>query len=92
MAKKGTKATRKFAASGQLTKQIQARRKHQQIQRKVNKNKSARSKGRERPQADTANGDEDEEVNEKEIKSSKKRYVVLYHSERNISYNHRAGT
>jgi hypothetical protein len=39
MAKKGTKATRKFAASGQLTKKIQARRKHQQIQRKVHKSK-----------------------------------------------------
>jgi len=37
MVKKGTKATRKFAASGLLTKKIQARRKHQQIQRKVNK-------------------------------------------------------
>ncbi|KAI0282751.1 Noc2-domain-containing protein [Russula aff. rugulosa BPL654] len=69
MAKKGTKATRKFAASGQLTKQIQARRKHQQIQRKLNKNKNTSSKGRERPHVDA---DEDEEENAKEIKSSKK--------------------
>jgi nucleolar complex protein 2 len=78
MAKKGTKATRKFAASGQLTKKIQARRKHQQIQRKINNNKNARSKGRERPHVD-ANDDEGEE-SAKEIKSSKKRYVILYHS------------
>jgi nucleolar complex protein 2 len=77
MAKKGTKATRKFAASGQLTKQIQARRKHQQIQRKLNKNKNTSSKGRERPHVDA---DEDEEENAKEIKSSKKRYVIPYHS------------
>jgi nucleolar complex protein 2 len=79
MAKKGTKATRKFAASGQLTKKIQARRKHQQIQRKVNKNKNGRSKGPEHPHVD-ANGDGNEEESAKEIKSSKKRYVILYHS------------
>jgi len=79
MAKKGTKATRKFAASGQLTKKIQARRKHQQIQRKTNKNKSARSEGRERPRVN-ADEVEDEEESKKEIKSSKKRYVTLYHS------------
>jgi nucleolar complex protein 2 len=66
MAKKGTKATRKFAASGQLTKTIQARCKHQQIQRKVNKNKNARSKGQERPHVD-GDGNEDEEESAKEI-------------------------
>jgi nucleolar complex protein 2 len=76
MAKKGTKATRKFAASGQLTKKIQARRKHQQIQRKVNKNKTVRSKGRERPHVDADEG-EDEDESTKEIKTLKKRYVIL---------------
>jgi nucleolar complex protein 2 len=76
MAKKGTKATRKFAASGQLTKKIQARRKHQQIQRKINQSKSARSKGRERPPVDVKDG-EGEDESEKEIKSSKKRYVII---------------
>ncbi|KAF8272699.1 Noc2p family-domain-containing protein [Lactarius quietus] len=44
MAKRGTKATRKFAASGQLTKKIQARRKHQQIQRKTQKIKGAKGR------------------------------------------------
>lgn len=78
MTKKGTKATRKFAASGQLTKKIQARRKHQQIQRKVNKNKNAKSKGQEHPHVDADN--EDEEESAKDIKSLKKRYVILYHS------------
>ena len=72
MVKKGTKATRKFAASGQLTKKIQARRKHQQIQRKVNQNKNARSKGWEPPHVDADDG-KDEERSAKEIKSSKKR-------------------
>ncbi|KAI9512144.1 Noc2-domain-containing protein [Russula earlei] len=69
MAKKGTKATRKFAASGQLTKKIKARRKHQQIQRKVLKNKSG-SKSRERAHVD-ASDREDEDANERG--SSKKR-------------------
>ena len=78
MAKKGTKATRKFAASGQLTKKIQARRKQQQIQRKVHKNKSARNKkGQERAHVD-GNDKEDEERGAKEKKSSKKRYVFSY--------------
>jgi hypothetical protein len=76
MAKKGTKATRKFAASGQLKKKIQARRKHQQIQRKVDKNKSVRNKGKERARVDVNKG-EDEEKDAKEVKSLKKRYVVL---------------
>ena len=77
MAKKGTKASRKFAASGQLTKKIQARRKHQQIQKKVHKNKSARNKnGRERAHVD-GNDREDEEVCVKEKKSSKKRCVFF---------------
>src|SRR5579863_8562787 len=78
MAKKGTKATRKFAASGQLTKKIQARRKHQQIQRKVHKNKSARDKkGQERAHVDASDG-EDEKESAKDKKSSKKRCVFSY--------------
>jgi nucleolar complex protein 2 len=91
MTKKGTKATRKFAASGQLTKKIQARRKHQQIQRKLNNNKNASSKGRERPHVDADDGGNEEE-NAKEIKSSKKRYVILYHSvDDKLKPNPRAG-
>jgi nucleolar complex protein 2 len=93
MAKKGTKATRKFAASGQLTKKIQARRKHQQIQRKVNKNKNARSKGQERPHVD-ADENDDEEESAKENKSLKKRYAIpLSRSGRYTQalYNPRAG-
>lgn len=73
MAKKGTKATRKFAASGQLTKKIKARRKHQHIQRKIIKNKGTRSKGRELAHVEPE--DEDERANE--TKSSKKRYATL---------------
>jgi hypothetical protein len=92
MVKRGTKATRKFAASGQLTKKIQARRKHQQIQRKVNKNKNARSKGSEHPRVDAAAAEEDEEESEKDIKSSKKRYVILYLLDDTLHITPRAGT
>jgi nucleolar complex protein 2 len=35
MGKKAAKSTKKFAASGQLKKTIEARRKHQQIRQKV---------------------------------------------------------
>ncbi len=62
MGKKSTKATRKFAASGQLKKTIQARRKHQDIKRKVDRRKGVR--GRKADEAGRRNGDleEDEEV------------------------------
>ena len=73
MAKKGTKATRKFAASGQLTKKIQARRKHQQIQKKIQKNTGAKNKGRERSRVDVG-GNEGERT--EETKSSKKTCVI----------------
>jgi hypothetical protein len=59
MAKRGTKATRKFAASGQLTKKIQARRKHQQIQRKNQKIKGAKSSRRREP-AQAGDGENEE--------------------------------
>ena len=50
MGRKTAKATRKFAASGQLKKTIQARRKHQDIKRKVEKRKGA--KDLKRPEVD----------------------------------------
>ncbi|THH17678.1 hypothetical protein EW146_g3186 [Bondarzewia mesenterica] len=58
MTKKSAKSTRKFAASGQLKKQIQARRKHQQIKRKIQHKKG--SKGKEHLNDDQAEGEEDE--------------------------------
>jgi nucleolar complex protein 2 len=72
MAKRGTKATRKFAASGQLTKKIQSRRKHQQIQRKVHKKKGAKAiKGRQERVAHVGGESEEDEQNKS---STKKRY------------------
>ena len=62
MGKKATKATRKFAASGQLKKTIQQRRKHQDIKRKAERRKTNSSqKGKERAGAHGAADHEDEE-------------------------------
>ena len=47
MGKKATKATRKFAASGQLKKTIQQRRKHQDLKRKAERRKGSK-KGKEK--------------------------------------------
>ncbi|KAI0270647.1 Noc2-domain-containing protein [Gloeopeniophorella convolvens] len=76
MAKRGTKASRKFAASGQLTKKIQARRKHQQIQKKIHRSGATKGKGREhaQPAQESGGEDEDQEDEVEEKKSSKKRY------------------
>lgn len=50
MGKRAAKSTRKFAASGQLKKTIQNRKKHQQIQKKAagrrGANKDPKSKGK----------------------------------------------
>ncbi|PSS34248.1 hypothetical protein PHLCEN_2v1714 [Hermanssonia centrifuga] len=62
MGKKATKATRKFAASGQLKKTIQQRRKHQDIKRKTERRKvGKRGKGGQTNNDDEAD-DEGEEV------------------------------
>lgn len=64
MGKKANKATRKFAASGQLKKTIQQRRKHQDIKRKAERRKGA-SKGKAKENADVSGGEEeDDEVEE----------------------------
>lgn len=45
MGKKAAKSTRKYAASGQLQKAIQARRKHQDVRRKAGKRRGAKARG-----------------------------------------------
>ena len=44
MGKKAAKASRKYAASGKLKNEIQARKKHQQIKRNIERRKSGKSK------------------------------------------------
>lgn len=46
MGKKANKASRKYAASGQLKKEIQARRKHQQIKRTADRRKNSKPGGK----------------------------------------------
>ncbi|TFY76896.1 hypothetical protein EWM64_g7117 [Hericium alpestre] len=67
MVKGSKKATRKFAQSGQLKKTIQARRKHQQIQKKITKKQTGKKSGANAREED---GEEDQdEVEEKGSKS-----------------------
>ncbi|KAI0776831.1 Noc2-domain-containing protein [Trametes elegans] len=60
MGKKATKSARKFAASGQLKKTIQARRKFRDIKKKSEKRKSDKGKGRG-TRAENDDGSENEE-------------------------------
>jgi nucleolar complex protein 2 len=53
---KAAKSFRKFAASGQLKKTIQSRKKHQQVLKKVAGRRGAKSKGKR-----NAENDQDEE-------------------------------
>ncbi|KAI5120624.1 hypothetical protein M0805_009384 [Coniferiporia weirii] len=46
MGKKATKASRKYATSGQLKKEIQARKKHQQVKRTVERRKAGKGRGK----------------------------------------------
>ena len=66
MGKKATKATRKFAASGQLKKTIQQRRKHQDIKRKAERRKTnKKGKG-----PNTAHEKEDDEEEQDEVEQA----------------------
>lgn len=64
MGKKVAKSARKFAASGQLKKTIQARHKYQQTKKKFEKRRG--NKGKSQPPAEVPelDEDEDEEVQE----------------------------
>ncbi|KAF8841034.1 Noc2-domain-containing protein [Paxillus ammoniavirescens] len=62
---KASKATRKFASSGQLKKTIQSRKKHQQVKKKIDGRRGAKGKGKVKAPVDNnESGDEDEEVQE----------------------------
>lgn len=72
---KATKATKRFAASGQLKKTIQARHKHKELQKKFQKrrgNKGGDAKGKGRS---TEDHDEDEEDKEVEVHQPAKESV-----------------
>ncbi|KAJ6619052.1 Noc2-domain-containing protein [Mycena sp. CBHHK59/15] len=72
MGKKAAKSMKKFAASGQLKKTIDARRKHQQIKRKNGAKKSAKDgKGTGKQPARGEDEEEDAEVPGKSSKAKK---------------------
>ncbi|PCH43014.1 Noc2-domain-containing protein [Wolfiporia cocos MD-104 SS10] len=64
MGKKLAKSARKFAASGQLKRTIQARRKHRDIKKKTDKRKANKGKGKQ--VADDDDNEEDEGMNAEE--------------------------
>jgi len=65
MGKKVAKSARKFAASGQLKKTIQARHKHQQTKKKFEKRRGNKGK----PQLSAEAPESDEEEDEEETRS-----------------------
>ena len=75
MAKSSKKSMRKFASSGALQKTIQARRKHQQIRKKVEKKGAAKrqgAKGKERGNTEDIGGDDEED----EVEAGSSKYVA----------------
>lgn len=61
MGKKAAKSTRKFAASGQLKKTIQNRKKHQQVQKKAAGRRGAGKDAKGKGKAAREDGDEDQD-------------------------------
>jgi nucleolar complex protein 2 len=66
MGKKATKATKKFASSGQLKKVIQARHKHRQILKRSQGRRGAKE-GKERTEPNNVEEDGEEEEEPKVI-------------------------
>ena len=58
MGKKAAKSTRKFAASGQLKKTIDARRKHRDIKKKAERRKASKGRGKQVPNDDADDVDD----------------------------------
>ncbi len=69
---KASKATKKFASSGQLKKTIEARRKHQQVRKRIQNKKTGKGKQKavEVPEDEDVEDDEEEKIS-----TSKKRCV-----------------
>jgi nucleolar complex protein 2 len=74
MGKKATKSTRKFAASGQLQKTIQTRRKHQEIRRKT-QSKQKRKDARPKHSAGAEDAEEADSAEESAPRKNKPKYV-----------------
>lgn len=62
---KATKATRKFASSGQLKKTIQSRKKHQQTKKKIEGRRGAKGQGKGKAPAQDDGSKQDDADDEK---------------------------
>ena len=76
MGRKAAKATRKFAASGQLKKTIQQRRKHQDVKRKAERRQHSR-KGKEKQVADEDEHEALGEEYEHGVSITNQKYVLF---------------
>ena len=78
MGRGATKATKKYAASGQLKKSIQARHKHQQIKKKIQGRKGKQKhKGQNRSlETEDAETENDDETS----KATKGQVIMIYRS------------
>ncbi|KAF8556773.1 Noc2-domain-containing protein [Imleria badia] len=61
---KATKATRKFASSGQLKKTIKSRKKHQEVKKKIESRRGAKGKGKGKGKAPAQDGNEQDDAEE----------------------------
>lgn len=73
MGKKASKQTKKFAASGQLKKAIQARHKHQQIRKRIQGKRGPKGDNVRQEQVDFE--DEEDEIEASTNAKAKKRCV-----------------
>lgn len=75
---KATKATRKFAASGQLKKTIEARHKRQQVRRKIQGRKTSKpGKSRTKPVEEGSDENVEDDVGEPNVSQKKKGCVCI---------------
>ncbi|KAL5520417.1 hypothetical protein ACEPAG_9641 [Sanghuangporus baumii] len=70
MGKKANKASRKYAASGQLKKEIQSRKKHQQVRRKIEQRQVGKGRGKRGGPEDTELAKERHPIEEDEDNGS----------------------
>ena len=80
MGRGATKATKKFAASGQLKKTIQARHKRQQIQKKIQGRKGKQEHKEQNRSFVTEGAQEDDEDDGETSKATKRLVSVVYHT------------
>jgi nucleolar complex protein 2 len=75
---RATKATKKYAASGQLKKSIQARHKHQQIKKQI-QGRKGKQKHKGQSRSHVTEDEETENIDETS-KATKRRVVMVYRS------------